>query len=100
MGASWEGFVIEQLVRQYSERGAYFWATHGGAELDLLVFDDGAPVGFEVKLTDAPRTTRSMRSAIEDLGLWQLNVVYPGERAFALDDGITALPIAQLGATR
>lgn len=96
VGASWEGFVIEQILRQHSERNAYFWATHGGAELDLLVFDDGAPVGFEVKLADVPRTTRSMRSAIEDLGMQQLTVVYPGERAFALDEGIAALPIAQL----
>ncbi|MDJ0868270.1 MAG: ATP-binding protein [Myxococcota bacterium] len=96
LGASWEGFVIEQVLALRSEREAFFWATHGGAELDLLVFDGPRRIGFEVKYTDAPRTMRSMRVAIEDLGLDRLEIVYPGRESFALDAKIRALAIGDL----
>ena len=72
--------------------------AHGGAELDLLVFGGGERYGFECKFADAPGTTRSMRVALEDLGLSHLWVVYPGEEAYALDDRISVLPVSQAGA--
>ena len=99
LGASWEGFVVEEIVSALGTRDAYFWATHAGAELDLLVFRRGKPVGFEVKYTDAPRTTRSMRVALADLGLEHLYVVYPGDLTYPLDETITALSIEQLNTT-
>lgn len=100
MGFSWEGFALEHTIAMLgAERDAYFWATHGGAELDLLVVRGGRPYGFEFKLADLPVTTRSMRRAIEDLGLENLFVVYPGSRRFALDEKIEALPIDDVGGT-
>jgi len=99
LGASWEGFVIEQILAFRRDRDAFFWATHGGAELDLLVFDGQQRIGFEVKYADAPRTTRSMRVAIEDLGLDRIEVVYPGRASFFLDEDIHALAIDDLAST-
>lgn len=98
VGASFEGFALEQLLAGLDTRDAYFWATHGGAELDLLVFGGGKRYGFECKFADAPGTTRSMRVALEDLGLSHLWIVYPGEEAYPLDDRISVLPISQAGA--
>jgi predicted AAA+ superfamily ATPase len=80
LGASWEGFVLEQLVLSAGERNAYYWGTQAGAELDLLLTLDGARYGVEVKYADAPAITRSMRIAIADLDLKKLFVVYPGPR--------------------
>lgn len=97
VGASFEGFCVEQLLAGLETRDAYFWATHGGAELDLLVLCEGKRYGFECKFADAPGTTRSMRVALEDLGLTHLWVVYPGEEAYPLDDRISALPVSQAG---
>jgi predicted AAA+ superfamily ATPase len=94
-GYSWEGFALEQVIRFLgAERDAYFWATHGGAELDLVVSRGGRTYGFEC--TYAPGTTKSMRVALADLGLERLFIVYPGVRRFDLDERITALPVAQL----
>ena len=76
----------------------YFWATHGGAELDLLVMRGGKRYGFECKLADAPGTTRSMRVAVHDLELEHLWVVYPGHEAYPLDDRISVLPVADIPA--
>lgn len=92
-GASWEGFVIEEIAVRTRSRDLYFWATHAGAELDLLLFQQGKAIGLEIKHTDAPRTTKSMRIAIEDLQLKHLFVVYPGKESFPLDDKISALSI-------
>ena len=94
VGASFEGFAIEQIVNAFDAPGSYFWATHGGAELDLLVMRGGKRYGFECKLADAPGTTRSMRVALNDLELEHLWVVYPGDEAYPLDDRISVLPIA------
>ncbi len=94
VGASFEGFVIEQLVGALDTRDAYYWATHAGAELDLLVLHGGKRYGFEFKFADAPGTTRSMRVALEDLSLEKLWVVYPGDEGYALDDRISVLPVA------
>lgn len=93
LGASWEGFVIEQIIGLLATRDAYFWATHGGAELDLLVRAGGKHYGFEIKYADAPGVSRSMRVAVEDLALEHLWVVYPGRHEYALDDRISALPV-------
>src|ERR1035437_696563 len=79
LGASWEGFVIEQILSWAGERNAYFWATHSRAELDLLVMAKGKRWGFEVKYRDAPTITKSMRIAMQDLKLERLWVVYPGQ---------------------
>ncbi len=93
VGASFEGFGIEQILSCMALRDAYFWATHAGAELDLLVSVRGNRFGFEFKHSDAPGTTRSMRIALRDLGLKHLWVVYPGDETYSLDERITVLPI-------
>ncbi|MEW6403093.1 MAG: ATP-binding protein [Chloroflexota bacterium] len=96
LGASWEGFAIEQIIRLLDTRDAYFWSTHGGAELDLLVHAGGRRYGFEIKYADAPGTSRSMQVALRDLGLEHLWIVYPGQHEYALDERITALPLGAL----
>ena len=93
VGASFEGFAIEQILSCFAVREAYFWATHGGAELDLLIHAGGKRLGFEFKRSDAPGTTRSMRTALADLKLDHLWVIYPGDETYALDERITALPL-------
>ncbi len=93
LGASWEGAALEQVISALDKRDAYFWATHAGAELDLLVFHEGRRLGFEFKFADAPGTTRSMRSAMQDLELDRLLVVYPGRRSYQLDESIVAVPL-------
>ena len=98
LGAAWEGFVIEELLLVVGERGAYFWATQSGAELDLLLLLEGARYGVEVKYGDAPGITKSMRIALEDLGLQHLFVVYPGREDFDLDKRITVLSLEQIRA--
>lgn len=95
-GASWEGFALEQMLRIAQPDDAYFWATHAGAELDLLMFKDARRVGVEFKRTDAPRLTPSMHIAMEDLKLDRLYVVYPGARRYALAERIEAVPLAEL----
>lgn len=97
VGASWEGFAMDCVLRAIGKEAgsAYFWATHGGAELDLFWQQGGKNWGAEFKLADAPSITASMKSAIRDLGLERLWVVYPGKRAYALDDRITVLPIRE-----
>ena len=96
LGASWEGFVVEQLIAQLATRDAYFWATHAGAELDLMVMRGGKRHGFEVKYSDAPGTSKSMRTALADLGLEHLWVIYPGEARYPLAERITALPVREI----
>ncbi len=96
-GASWEGFALEQTLLAHGEHEAYFYATQRGAELDLLLLRRGRRWGFEFKCTDAPRTTKSMHIVREDLGLEHLWVLYPGDRAYPLADGITALPLKNIG---
>ena len=93
VGASFEGFAIEQVLSHLNPRSAYFWRTQAGAELDLLITHRGKRYGFEVKHSDAPGTTRSMHTAIADLGLEHLWVIYPGTEHYGLREKITALPI-------
>ena len=97
LGFSWEGFAIEEVIRRLdADRDAYFYRTHAGAELDLLIARGGRRYGFEMKYTDAPTMTKSMRVVLEDLRLEHLWVVFPGRRAFQLSKKVTALPLAQL----
>ena len=93
-GASWEGYVIEELLMASRPDEAYFWGTHAGAEIDLLLFKDGRRIGVEIKRADAPRLTPSMRIAMTDLRLERLIVVYPGERRYALTEKIDVLPLS------
>jgi predicted AAA+ superfamily ATPase len=95
-GASWEGFAIESVLARAQTDEAYFWATHGGAELDLLLIKDGRRVGIECKRADAPRLTPSMVTARKDLGLEALYVVYPGARRYPLAEGIEVVPLSVL----
>ncbi len=95
-GASWEGFALDQVLRIAQPDQAYFWGTHAGAALDLLMFKDGRRVGVEFKRTDAPHLTLSMRIALHDLALDALYVVYPGDRRYALAPQVEAVPLSAL----
>ena len=101
LGASWEGFAVEEIIRQSrAQQGeAYFWAAHGGGEIDLLLLTDHGRMGYEVKFTDRPRVTRSMHTAMEVLQLAELRIVYPGDREFALSERIRAVGLDALLAT-
>jgi uncharacterized protein len=96
LGASWEGFAMEQILAITGDLNAYFWATHAGAELDLLVFYQGKRLGFEFKYSERPSITKSMHTALADLALDHLYVVYPGEHTIALSEVITAMPLPGL----
>jgi len=96
VGASWEGYAIEETLRRVRPQATYFWATHTGAELDLLFFEGGRRYGVEVKFQDAPRLTPSMRIALTDLALEHLTVLYPGDRRYDLDRRVTVIPLAEL----
>jgi predicted AAA+ superfamily ATPase len=95
-GASFEGFAFEQVTRLLGTTEAYFWGTHGGAELDLFLLHRGRRLGFEFKTSDAPTSTASMRSAIETLRLDLLRVVYPGDRSYDIDDRVRVVALADL----
>ncbi|HEX9187403.1 MAG TPA: DUF4143 domain-containing protein, partial [Vicinamibacteria bacterium] len=95
-GASWEGYVVEEVLNAVRPDEAYFWATHQGAELDLLLFKDGRRLGVEVKRSDAPGLTPSMRSAIADLGLEHLAVLYPGSRPYPLAERVSVVPVTEI----
>lgn len=94
LGASWEGFVVEQVLAVAGERNAFYWATQSGAELDLLLMVGGKRVGIEIKFADAPRATKSMAVAREDLKLDRLYVVYPGETRYRLSERTEAMSLA------
>lgn len=93
VGASWEGFALEQVLRMARPQQAYFWATHQGAELDLLLIQGDRRIGVEFKYSDVPHVTRSMQIALNDLKLESLYVVFPGDRRYRLADRIEAVPL-------
>ncbi|MGE5230056.1 MAG: ATP-binding protein [Deltaproteobacteria bacterium] len=95
-GASWEGFAIEQVLARQPHDDAFFWATHQGAEIDLVLRRGERLLGVECKRVDAPRLTASIRIALEDLGLERVVVVYPGERRYPISDNVEALPLHEL----
>jgi predicted AAA+ superfamily ATPase len=99
LGASWEGFALECVCRALGKEDAelYFWNTHSGAEIDLFWQAGGQNWGVEFKFEDAPRLTPSMRSALEDLQLKRLWVVYPGKAAYRLTENVHVLPLADIG---
>lgn len=93
IGASWEGYAVEEVLKLVEPDDAYFWATHSGAELDLLLFRNGRRYGVEIKREDAPRFTPSMRIALDDLKLDHLCVLYPGTRTYELGPRVTVVPL-------
>jgi predicted AAA+ superfamily ATPase len=100
LGASWEGFVIEEIVRAHLPGQVHFYGVHSGCELDLLMSKGGRRIGVEIKRADAPRLTKSMRVASADLELDELWVIYPGTRSYPLAERIEARPLAAcLGVT-
>ncbi len=96
-GASWEGYAVEETLKMAQPDEAYFWATHQGAELDLLLIKDGRRLGVEIKRMDAPVLTPSMRIALEDLKLEQIVVLYPGRVRYALAERVNVMPLSMLG---
>lgn len=98
VGASWEGFVLREVVERLGARPeeVFFWATHAGAELDLLIVRGRRRLGFELKRTAAPRMTPSIRTARDDLQLESVDVVYPGEHTFPLAERVRALALTRL----
>jgi predicted AAA+ superfamily ATPase len=99
LGASWEGFAVEVAARAIGKRNEElaFWATHSGAEVDLFWQEHGKNWAVEVKYADAPKMTRSIASAMKDLDLAHLWVLYPGDRAYPLAKGVSTLPLEAVG---
>ncbi len=98
IGASWEGFVLPQIIRRLGvyDNEYFFWATHGGAELDLFVRCGRHRLGFEIKRTSSPKVTPSMRNALSDLKLQRIDVIHAGDKSFPLGDRIRAIAIHRL----
>ena len=95
VGASWEGYAVEEVLKAFRPDEAYYWATHNGAELDLLLFKNGRRIGVECKRADAPVLTASMRIALSDLKLDRLYVLYPGEKGYSLGKKVEVVPLAK-----
>lgn len=96
VGASWEGYAIEEVIKSVAPDEVYFWATHGGAELDLLMIKNGKRIGVECKRVDAPKLTASLRASVTDLKLDRVCVVYPGDRRYEIAAKIEAIPLRVL----
>ncbi|MEK7703373.1 MAG: ATP-binding protein [Myxococcota bacterium] len=96
VGASWEGFVIEQLLASEPHDEAFFWATHQGAEIDLVLRRGTELLGIECKRADAPRLTPSIRIALQDLGIRRVAVLYPGSKRYTLGERVEAVPLHML----
>ncbi len=98
VGASWEGFAMQQVIAHLGAEPeqCFFWATHAGAELDLLVIHGSRRYGFEFKRTSTPRRRKSMHVAMQDLGLDRMDVIYPGEETFAMAEKIRAVGLSRL----
>ena len=95
VGASWEGYAVEEILKALNPDDAYYWATHNGAEIDLVLFKNDRRIGVECKRMDAPTLTPSMRIALADLKLDELRVVYPGEKRYPLADRVEVVPLAE-----
>lgn len=93
LGALWEGLALEEIIRYHNaeQENCYFWATHGGAELDLLIVEGDKKLGFEFKYTDSPKLTKSMQIALEDLSLTNLITIFPGSGDFPLQENVRAI---------
>jgi predicted AAA+ superfamily ATPase len=95
IGASWEGFALEQILARLPKMDAWFWGTQGGAELDLLIQPNGKRIGFEFKVADAPKMTKSLSIAQNDLGLHKLLVVKPRGHGYPLEKNIRATSLEE-----
>lgn len=96
VGASWEGFALEQILNRVKPARAYFWSTHNGAEIDLLIHHRGKRYGFEIKFNESPVIKKSMRIALKDLKLDRLWVIYPGEHTYPIDEKISVMPVSDI----
>jgi uncharacterized protein len=96
VGASWEGFALEQVLSATEPNEIYFWATHAGAELDLIIKRFGKTVGIEFKRADAPSMSKSIYAALEDLSLDEIYIVYPGTRRYRLHAKVEVLPLSMI----
>ncbi len=94
-GASWEGYVIEEVIRASSPDEVYFWATHTGAEIDLIYKKNGRMYGVECKRSDAPVMTPSIRTALEDLSLERITVIYPGKQRYSIHKRVEVTPLEE-----
>lgn len=97
VGASWEGFAMEQIIRKTIPSQVYYWATYSGAELDMFVISRGKRYGIEFKFSEAPDKTKSMEIAVESLKLDKLLIVYPGENSWPINETISVCPIDKVG---
>ncbi|MBU0683602.1 MAG: ATP-binding protein [Candidatus Omnitrophica bacterium] len=95
-GASWEGFVIEEIIRWVEPQDIYYWATHQGAEIDLIFLKDGRMYGVEIKRQDAPTMTASLRTALEYLKLERIAVIYSGSRRYSIHKKIDVVPFNEI----
>lgn len=97
LGASWEGFAVEEIIRHHhaTPEECYFWATHGHAELDLMIIKNGKRFGFEIKYSEAPTLTKSMLIALEDLKLDRITVIYPGKNKFKIHENIIVIGLEE-----
>lgn len=98
VGASWEGFVVEQVLQTLKPSEAFFWATHSGVEIDVFFLHRGRHYAIEVKLNEAPQVTKGMRIALEDLRLAHLWIIYPGQHAYPVHEKITVWPLREVAA--
>ncbi len=88
--------MIEQILFATKPSQCYFWGTHSGAGLDLFFIKEGRRIGIEVKFSEAPKTTKSMRIAIEELRLDKLFIIYPGKHQYKVDHNITVFPLSDI----
>ena len=95
-GASWEGFVMEEVIRATQPQEAYYWAVHQGAEIDLVFNKGGKIYGVEIKRQDAPGMTASIKTAMDCLPLERIAVIYPGDRRYTLHEKVAAVPFDQI----
>jgi hypothetical protein len=95
-GASWEGFVIEEIIRCVEPHDVYYWATHQGAEIDLVFFKGGRMYGVEIKRQDAPTMTKSIQTALECLDIDRIAVIYPGKRRYSVHKKVDVVPFDEI----
>jgi predicted AAA+ superfamily ATPase len=96
LGASWEGYGLEQVLALCGSTETYYWGTHNGAELDLLLFRGGKAYGVEFKVNDGPKMTKSLHIALDDLQLERAWIIHPGERSYPVHDKVEALPLKEV----
>ncbi|MDG5815545.1 DUF4143 domain-containing protein [Chitinispirillales bacterium ANBcel5] len=95
-GASWEGYVLEEVINLYKPEESYFWATHNNAEIDLILEKEGKLTGVECKRADAPKITPSIRIALDNLGLEEVFVIYPGPISYSLSENVKVIPFNEI----